>query len=243
MLLALALWHILAVAIDSPIVLVSPLKAGERLLTIWREPGFFRAVAFTMSRVAFGFLIGLAAGILFGMLSAAVPFFETLLWPFVSAAKAVPVAALVVICLIWLSGRNLSVLIVFLVVFPVIYQNVLTGMNVKDRELEEMADLFGMPGWSRFRTIRLPVLAPYLTSACRITVGMAWKAAVAAEVIGTPAGSIGREFFLAKTYLATDDLLAWTVIIVVLGAVTEKIVLWIIERMTGSGAEGGDKNE
>jgi len=39
---------------------------------------------------------------------------------------------------------------------------------------------------------------------------------VAAEIIGMPKGSVGQMLYMSKIYLDTDDLLAWTVIIVVL---------------------------
>ena len=223
--IALVLWQLLAMYIDSPIVIVTPLKTFRALLTLVREPYFIGSVSFTLLRVLLGFGLGLVIGMLLGTAASLNHRIETLLWPYTMIARSVPVAALVVICLIWLSGRNLSVLIVFLVVFPVIYQNVLTGLRVREPSLEEMADVFHMSVLRRLRYIRLPVAAPYLVSACRVTAGMAWKAAAAAEVIGTPAGSIGRQLYLAKTYLATDDLLAWTIVIIVMGSLTEKAIV------------------
>ena len=54
---------------------------------------------------------------------------------------------------------------------------------------------------------------------------MAWKAGVAAEIIGMPKGSVGQMLYMSKIYLDTDDLLAWTVIIVVLSVIFEKLVV------------------
>ena len=71
----------------------------------------------------------------------------------------------------------------------------------------------------------MPQLSPYLISAGRVTAGMAWKAGVAAEIIGMPKGSVGQMLYMSKIYLDTDDLLAWTVIIVVLSVIFEKLVV------------------
>ena len=83
----------------------------------------------------------------------------------------------------------------------------------------------------RFRYIELPKIRPFLLSACRVTTGMAWKAGIAAEIIGVPNGSIGKMLYTAKIYLDTDDLLAWTVIIVVISVVAEKVFLAGLSRL------------
>ena len=130
-----------------------------------------------------------------------------------------------------LSARNLSVFISFLIVIPIIYQNVLEGLRAENREMQEVATVFQLPWRKRFRYIELPKLRPFLLSACRVTTGMAWKAGIAAEIIGVPNGSIGKMLYTAKIYLDTDDLLAWTVIIVVISVVAEKVFLAGLSRL------------
>lgn len=169
-------------------------------------------------------------GCLLAYLAAKHPVVETLLWPWMATIKSVPVASFVVICLIWLSARNLSVFISFLIVIPIIYQNVLEGLRAENREMQEVATVFQLPWRKRFRYIELPKLRPFLLSACRVTTGMAWKAGIAAEIIGVPNGSIGKMLYTAKIYLDTDDLLAWTVIIVVISVVAEKVFLAGLSR-------------
>jgi NitT/TauT family transport system permease protein len=195
--------------------------------------GFASSIWFTFYHIAGGFLLGSTLGILLAALAAKSPAVETLLWPWMVTIRSVPVASFVVICLIWLSARNLSVFISFLIVLPVIYQNVLTGLRAVDQNMEEMAQVFRMPWYRKLRYITIPQLAPYLLSACSVTTGMAWKAGVAAEIIGTPDGSIGKMLYLSKIYLDTDDLLAWTVIIVIISVSSEKLFMWGLKKVLG----------
>ena len=220
-LLALTFWEIAALLIHQRILLVTPVAVARRLCTIWRVEGFARAIWFSFYHIAGGFLLGLILGCLLAYLAAKHPVVETLLWPWMATIKSVPVASFVVICLIWLSARNLSVFISFLIVIPIIYQNVLEGLRAENREMQEVATVFQLPWRKRFRYIELPKLRPFLLSACRVTTGMAWKAGIAAEIIGVPNGSIGKMLYTAKIYLDTDDLLAWTVIIVVISVVAD----------------------
>ena len=119
----------------------------------------------------------------------------------------------------------------FLIIIPIIYQNVLEGLRAENREMQEVATVFQLPWRKRFRYIELPKIRPFLLSACRVTTGMAWKAGIAAEIIGVPNGSIGKMLYTAKIYLDTDDLLAWTVIIVVISVVAEKVFLAGLSRL------------
>ena len=230
-LLALTFWEIAALLIHQRILLVTPVAVARRLCTIWRVEGFARAIWFSFYHIAGGFLLGLILGCLLAHLAAKHPVVETLLWPWMAMIKSVPVASFVVICLIWLSARNLSVFISFLIVIPIIYQNVLEGLRAENREMQEVATVFQLPWRNRFRYIELPKIRPFLLSACRVTTGMAWKAGIAAEIIGVPNGSIGKMLYTAKIYLDTDDLLAWTVIIVVISVVAEKVFLAGLSRL------------
>ena len=75
------------------------------------------------------------------------------------------------------------------------------------------------------------MVLPYFHSACRLSLGMCWKAGVAAEVIGVPSGSIGEKLYNAKIYLNTPDLFAWTIVIIVISFVFEKCFLGIVSRV------------
>lgn len=231
--LALVIWQIAAMEIHQKIILVTPVAVVKRLFTIWQVQGFASSIWFTFYHIAGGFLLGTVLGILLAALAAKISIVETLLWPWMTTIKSVPVASFVVICLIWLSARNLSVFISFLIVLPVIYQNVLSGLRAADPGMEEMARVFRMRWYRKLRYITIPQLKPFLLSACSVTTGMAWKAGVAAEIIGTPNGSIGKMLYLAKIYLDTDDLLAWTVIIVVISVLSEKLFMWALKRVLG----------
>ena len=86
----------------------------------------------------------------------------------------------------------------------------------------EAVKVFRLSWPNRVLYLWLPQLKPYLLSACGVSLGISWKAGIAAEIIGIPAGSIGRMFYDAKVYFNTVDLFAWTVIVVVISVLFEK---------------------
>lgn len=226
--IALVVWQITAMVVKQSILLVTPVEVVQRLLTIWQEEGFLSTILYSLGHIGGGFLLGLVLGILLASIAYKVPFFEGIFWPWFACVKSVPVASFVVICLIWMRLDALSIFISFLIVLPIVYQNTLTGLKKMDSNMAAMAMVFRISPIKKLRYIVLPQISSYIMSAVNVGLGMAWKAGVAAEVIGTPNGSIGRNIYLSKIYLDTDDLLAWTVIIVILSIITEKAFSYLL---------------
>lgn len=125
------------------IMLVGPFEALQALWSLLPSSDFWRSVAGSFGRISTGFLLAFAAGILLGSLAYTAPLLEEILEPFMLFLKAVPVASFVILVLIWAGSRNLSVVISFLVVLPVIYVNTLAGLQSTDRKLLEMAVVSG----------------------------------------------------------------------------------------------------
>ena len=225
----LGVWQILAMCVDNFLLVVTPLQALRALLTLAGQVEFWRSAFDSLWRIAFGFLLGAVLALLLAAISYRYPLAEEVLRPFMIFCKAVPVAVFAVLLLIWWGSSMLAVAICFLVVFPNIYLNTLEGLKSADRGLLEMAEVFRLPLGTQFFYIYRPALKPFLLSAFQLSLGMCWKSGVAAEVIGTPSHSIGGALYLAKIYLDTADLFAWTAVIVVLSVFFEKIIFYGIE--------------
>ena len=112
-----------------------------------------------------------------------------------------------------------------------VYAGTLDGLRQIDPKLTEMARVFRMSRLNRLRCVALPAVTPSLTSALTVAMGLAWKSGVAAEVIGIPTGSIGERLYKAKVYLATPDLFAWTLTIVLISAACTRLVRRAMRRI------------
>ena len=112
--------------------------------------------------------------------------------------KSVPIASFIIMCLIWMNYSQLTVLISFLIAFPMIYSNVLQGIKSTDNKMIEVAKIYRLSLRKQLLYIYLPSVKPFIISASSIAVGMTWKAGVAAEIIGIIDGSIGEKLYNAK---------------------------------------------
>lgn len=224
----LLVWQAGSMALHSDILLVSPLRVVATLFELAGTQRFWTSLLGSLTRIVGGFLLAVLLGTGLAALAARFRRVEELLAPLVLAMKTVPVASFIILALIWFGSRNLSVFIALVMVFPVMYTNVLSGIRAVDVQLLEMARVFRIPALRRIRCVDLPQVMPYFRAGCTLGLGLCWKAGVAAEVIGMPIPSIGERLQQAKVYLDTPELFAWTLVIVLMSMGFEKLFMALL---------------
>lgn len=226
----LILWEAADRIIDNRIVLSGPTHIIAALITQVQQPDFWITCGASFARITVGFLLSFVAGFLLALLCFRFKLLRDIISPVMVTLKIVPMISFVIMLLIWVGNQALTIYLSFLIVLPLIYTNTLAGLNAVDKDLLEAAREFGVSRWYLFCYFYRPTLMPFIISACRIALGMSWKSGIMAEVIGTPKPSIGREMYAAKTYLQTANLFAWTIVVVVLSLLFEKLFMWLLEK-------------
>ena len=218
-------WEVLALAIANAIVLASPSQVLMYLIENGTKKEVWFSIGASFFRILVGFLLAFCSGIIIGIVNYKVKLLRAIIEPLLAAIKAVPVAAVTVLLLLWFSSQSLSVVLCFIIVLPNVYEQMMAGLENIDKEKLALANCYGLPWWRKLLTIYRTSVVPYLYSSMKICVGLSFKSAVAAEIIATPAKTIGERLYFAKIHLDTPGLFAWTLIIVILSIVTEKILL------------------
>ena len=233
----LLVWQAAAMWVNDPIFLASPLAALKRLGQLVGEAAFWQSVLFSVGHILLGFVLSAVLGVALAALAYRFHIVRELLAPVSATVKSIPVASFVILVLLWVPSRQLSIIISILIGFPIIYANVLTGLDSTDPRLIEMARLFRVPFLRQLRAIYLYEVLPFLRSGLSIAIGLCWKSGVAAEVIGVPKGSIGEKLYQSKIYLETADLFCWTLVIVLLSIGCEKLLKLLLGWMEREAAK------
>ena len=198
--------------------LATPVQTLAALARIAPTAGFWQRIAFSALRILAGFLLAVAGGLVLGAAGARWRRMRIFVEPVMQLIRAMPVASFVILALLWVRGENLSVVVSFTHVLPVVYAGVLAGIADTDPQLLEMARVYRLPLGARLRYIWLPGVFPSFSESCIAAMGMCWKSGVSAEVIGLPDHSVGDALYRAKITLSTPDVFAWTLVIVLLSA-------------------------
>lgn len=221
----LAVWEILSLAVHNSLLVPSLGEIAGALVHILLEKDLYLVSAHSLGRILAGLLSAFLAGIFLAVFSYRVKTVEAFLNPLFLCIKAVPVAAYVILLLIWQGSGKLSVGIGFLVAVPIVYTNLLENLKKTDKKMLEMADVFGISNWNRVWYIYRPGMKPAVLSCVKLACATAVKAGVAAEIIGLPDKSFGEKLYMSKIYLSMNELFAWTIVIVLSAFILEKIVL------------------
>lgn len=224
----LIVWQAVGMAAKENFLFATPVAVAETLLRLVGQGGFWQTVLFSLGRIALGFVLAAVLSVALGVAAAQRRWVDELLAPLLAAIKATPVASFIIVVLIWVSSKNLSVLISFLMVFPVLYLCIRDAVRQLSGELAEMARVFRVPLCKRIRYLYIPEILPRFRAAASAALGLCWKAGVAAEVIGIPDGSLGERLYEAKIYLNMPELFAWTAVIVAVSIVMERVVLALL---------------
>ncbi|MDY5270883.1 ATP-binding cassette domain-containing protein [Tractidigestivibacter sp.] len=231
----LAVWQLASMAVASELLLAGPVAVLVRLARLVPTAAFWSTAVFSLARIAVGFALAFVSGLALGLAAHRWRSLAELFAPAVSFLKSVPIVCVIVLLLMWVGPVRVSAIAVFLAVFPAIYFCVLEGRAAADLGLGELLRVMGVSGWRRFLADTWQQLLPYLVATCRNACGMAWKAGVAAELIGSPRGSMGERVYQAKLLLETGDLFAWTIVVVALSWACERAFLALL-RSTGGWA-------
>ncbi len=226
------IWYLAALQVGKELLLPTPFSVLKRLVEIMETKEFYITTAYSLIRVMGGVLLASLLGILISILTHFSKIAAALVRPVITVIKATPVASFIILALVWLERGNLPIFISLLMVLPVIWTNLTTGLGQIDIKLLDLAKVYHIGVFQKIKGIYIPSVMPYFSSALKTSLGLAWKAGIAAEVLAVPMRSIGKELFNSKTYFETVDLFAWTVVVIILSLIIEVIFDALLERLT-----------
>ena len=215
------------------LLLPYPLSVAKSLIRLAGEGGFWKTVAASLVRILSGMVLGAAAGIVLAVLTSASPVLDHILSPAIRVVRATPVASFILLVLLWTGRDAVPVIIAALMVLPVVWENFSRDIKATDPQLLEMAKTYRFSGFKTLWLIYIHSLRPYFSAALTNAMGLAWKSGAAAEVLCLPKEAIGTRIYNSKMYLEIPDLFAWTVVVVSLSLILEKLLRWALSRWNG----------
>lgn len=228
-----AVWYLAAGALDNPLLLPSPLQVLRCLGSMMAKAAFWQTAAVSIGRILLGVVSAVVLGTVLAVLTSRSRLLNTLIAPAMTAMQATPVASFTILVLIWVDRDFVPVLICGMMGLPIVWNSVGSGIRLTDSQLLEMAQVYRLPKFQTLRRIWVPSVMPFFRTACVSSLGLGWKAGIAAEVLTVPKRSIGRMISESKLYLLTEELFAWTLAVIVLSLLLQRIMLRLLEGRHG----------
>lgn len=227
----LIVWTLFSMAVGKEILLPSPLAVVRKLTMLAKTAKFWTSCGSSLLRICTGLFAGALGGVVIGALSVRFKAVDALFSPILSVIRSTPVASFIILALVWIGRVRVPAFTSFLMVLPVVCGSVTTAVRGVDAKLLEMMKTLGVSKVKIITKLYIPTVLPSFASSFRTSLGLAWKAGVAAEVLCTPANSIGTSLYESKVYLETAELFAWTATVIILSMILEHLFDTLTKHM------------
>jgi len=233
-------WWFAAWRMGKPLLFPTPPAVWKALIALVQTKAFYQSTAASLWNVLAGILTAVCFAILLSVITSRVSLIRQAILPVMTVIKATPVASFIILAWIMMGAARVPGFITFLIVLPVVWTNLDVGFQKIDKQLTEITTVYRFSPWKTARLLVLPSLKPYFVSAFRTSLGLAWKAGIAAEIITMPKNTVGAMIGEAKLYIMTAEMFAWTLVVILLSLLIEALFSALLKRFAGYSAERED---
>ncbi|GAA5071847.1 ABC transporter permease [Streptomyces similanensis] len=231
-LVLLALWAAASAAgrLD-PGAIPAPWTVLRTAGRLWSDGTLPTDVATSLRRAAYGFAIGLGAGVLLALAAGLSRTGEALIDGTVNLNRAIPTLGLIPLFILWLGiGETFKVAIIAIVVYIPIYLNTHAALAGIDTRFVELAEVQGLSRYRFLREIVIPGALPGFFVGLRLGVTGSWLGLVVLEQINATSG-LGYMMFQAQNYGQSDVILVGLLVYGVFGLVSDSVVRLVERRV------------
>lgn len=227
-------WEILARILDKPAFFPTFSSTADAFIILIKTSEFWKTVLTSLYRIFIGLVFGVALGVILAVVSHRVILLHSFISTVMGIIKATPVASIIIIIWILVGSVNVPTVIAVLMVCPIIWQATAEGLNSNSKDMDEVAEIFGLTFKKRMKYITIPRVIKNFIPALLTSVGLAWKSGIAAEIISVTKYSIGYYIKTHKDLFDAEYMFAWTGTVVIISLVFEFIIKRIARRINGN---------
>jgi NitT/TauT family transport system permease protein len=185
----------------------------------------------TMEEAVFGFFIGVAAGIVVGVLLGQFRFLSDVLSPYIKAVNALPRIVLGALFVIVLGlGISSKIVLAAFLVFFVVFFNAYQGVREVDGNLVNNARILGASRMQVIRNVVLPSAMTWIIASLHVAFGFAVIGAIVGEVLGAQHG-LGVLITDSQNNFNTDGIFAGMIIIGLIALIAEWLISLLERRL------------
>ncbi|MFJ9904229.1 ABC transporter permease [Streptomyces sp. NPDC101152] len=230
--LLLALWAVASAAgrLD-PGAIPAPWTVFRTAGRLWTAGTLPSDIATSVERAAYGFAIGLVAGVVLALASGLSRVGEALIDGTVNLNRAIPTLGLIPLFILWLGiGETFKIAIIAIVVYVPIYLNTHAALSGIDSRFVELAEVQGLSKLQFIRQIVIPGALPGFFVGLRLGVTGSWLGLVVLEQINATSG-LGYMMFQAQNYGQSGVILVGLLVYGAFGLVSDSAVRLVERRV------------
>jgi NitT/TauT family transport system permease protein len=224
LLVPIAVWGVLSIAVDNPVFLPSIGNVVETLIKLFAG-GFLLDVLVSVARVFAGLvaasLIAFPLGVALGVNEKIRQFGSNTL----SFVRYIPPSAFIPLLILWMGiGEFQKIFFIFIAIAPYIALLVADAVLRIPKHYSEHAQIHEATFWQKIWTITIPAVMPEFLSIIRAMYGAAWTFIILAEIVGATNG-IGHVMVQAQRFLQTDVIFVGIIVTGIIGITSDVLLV------------------
>ncbi len=224
-LLVLIVWQLsVSTGLASPQLFPSLLSIFGDFYKMLISGELIHHLGISVTRAAFGFLLGGGLGLMFGLVVGLSRRSEEFLDPTIQMLRTVPLLAITPLFILWFGFGELSkILLISMGAFFPLYVNTFLGVRNVDSKLFDVARVLEFSRYKQIKMLVLPAALPNILLGLRLSLSVAWLCLVVAELMGADQG-IGYLIQDARSFMRTGVVFVGIFIFAVVGKLTDSFV-------------------
>lgn len=227
----LIIWKIAAILVGYSFILPAPEQVFCAMIDLLAEQSFYQSVFATVIRSFAGLLTAFLSAGAFAFVAWKHQWFAAWFSPWLLLMRSIPNISYILLILYWCSRNSSSIIISFLILFPMIYQIMFESLKELGRTYQNVLKIYPKRWSQAVLHVYLPLLRPAIAASLCNGVAMAFKVGVMAEILGQVNIGVGRAMQLARLNFDLVNVLAWTGWIIILLFCSDQIVKKIVKTV------------
>jgi len=215
------------------LLLPAPDLVWIALKDLYNSGELWSNLSVSLSRIGYGFSAGIIVALALGLAMGLSRTAEAYIWPTFKVINLVPVVGWIplLILLVGIDEALKIILIAKAALVPMTI-NVFKGVRNISPQLVEVAEVYQLGTWSKFKNLVLPGAFLSFIGGLRLSLASAWGALVAVELLASSEG-IGYIMVYGRQIFQLDVVLATVVVIGLVGFVFDTLIRLIQKQFRG----------
>lgn len=210
----IALWYAVALIFNSELILPQPHKVLTITLSLLGEGSTYLALLYTLLRAVVAFVLSVAFAVALALCVGVYAKSAFYVNAIVTFLRSIPTIAVILITLILFNSSITPIVVAFLVAFPVVY-SVFQREFDRNAQLLQVCKVYEVKSARKVKYVLFPIIKGELLSIVRDNLPLCIKIVVAGEALSLPLSGIGRQMYVAKVNLETANVVALTLLTLV----------------------------
>jgi NitT/TauT family transport system permease protein len=217
----------------SETILPSPFTALDAMLEMFADGSMWEAIATTMSRAVYGFVVAIVIGVIVGSLIARVPVLRAAFGSMITGLQTMPSIAWFPLAIVLFAFSETAILFVVVIgAAPAIANGLIHGADTIPPILLRAGRVLGARGFTAYRHVVLPATLPSFVGGLKQGWAFAWRSLMAGELLNVVRGEASLGFLLVRSRELTryDEMMAVMIVILAIGVLVDALFFGTLER-------------